>query len=63
MSLVLYITLTILSLECSMIEGFGDVSQAFNTYFTDMPNNRFLGDVALDSKDLFLCIEFCDQLI
>lgn len=56
-------TLTIPILEYSLAEDVGGVSQAFNTYFTNVPSSRFLEDMAMDSKYLFLCIEFCDQLI
>lgn len=55
-------TLTIPILEHSLAEDVGGVSQAFNTYFTNVPNSRFLEGMAMDSKYLFLCIEFCDQL-
>lgn len=46
-------TLTIPILEHSLAEDVGGVSQAFNTYFTNVPNSRFLEDMAMDSKYLF----------
>lgn len=51
-------TLTIPILEHSLAEDVGGVSQAFNTYFTNVPNSRFLEGMAMDSKYLFCVSSF-----
>lgn len=53
MTVAIYMTLTIPILEHSLAEDVGGVSQAFNTYITNVPNSRFLEDMAMDSKYLF----------